>query len=126
MDKTMKVLVCGSRTYSNRPLLRSRLDTLHVAYGFTHLIHGNARGADIYAHFWAVDNKIHSHPFKANWREFGRAAGTIRNTQMLREGKPDLCIAFVDKPLRESRGTYDMVTKARGAGIETQVFEDIT
>lgn len=46
------------------------------------------------------------------------AAGGIRNKQMLNEGKPDLVIAF---PTENSKGTWDMVRRAKRAGIETVV-----
>jgi hypothetical protein len=36
---------------------------------------------------------------------------------MLREGRPDLVVAFTVGPLAESRGTADMVRRAREAGV---------
>lgn len=34
--------------------------------------------------------------FPAKWNEHGKAAGPIRNQQMLTEGKPDVVFAFHD------------------------------
>lgn len=51
----------------------------------------------------------------ADWKKHGKAAGPIRNQSMLTEHKPDLVIAF---PLGESKGTRDMIRKAKAAGIE--------
>lgn len=62
---------------------------------------------------------VESYP--ADWKRYGRAAGPIRNRQMLEEGKPDLIIAFHSN-LAESRGTANMVKIARKAGIEVRVF----
>ena len=51
--------------------------------------------------------------FPADWKVRGRAAGHIRNQQMLDEGRPHLVVAFPG-----GRGTADMVRRARAAGIE--------
>lgn len=43
---------------------------------------------------------------------------------MLREGKPDLVVAFLDKPLSLSAGTADMVYRARQAYVETLIVDE--
>ena len=60
-------------------------------------------------------------PFPADWDAHGKAAGPIRNTQMLTEGKPDYVIAFF--PDRELRGgTGDMVRKAQAAALPVRII----
>lgn len=49
-------------------------------------------------------------------------AGLRRNQLMLDSFKPDLVVAFVDKPLASSRGTNDMVERAVKAGIDVHVI----
>ena len=49
--------------------------------------------------------------FPAKWEEFNRAAGTIRNQQMIDEGHPDLVVYFHDN-LDGSKGTKEMVNRA--------------
>ena len=51
--------------------------------------------------------------YPANWEEFGKRAGLIRNARMLTEGKPERVLAFPG-----GRGTADMVSRAREAGVE--------
>jgi hypothetical protein len=88
------------------------------------LIHGAARGADSIAGAImenACLGKVEEYP--ADWDKHGYGAGPIRNQQMLTEGKPDIVLAFVDKPLVESKGTHDMVLRARRAGVPTYVIE---
>jgi hypothetical protein len=80
------------------------------------IIAGGARGADECAIEWAVVNWCRFQEFPADWDKYGKAAGMIRNRQMLEEGKPDLVIAFPG-----GRGTAGMVTLARKAGVETIV-----
>lgn len=96
------------------------------------LIHGCARGADtlsetalrvIYHQKATVKPEILRFP--AQWYKYGRAAGPIRNQQMLDEGKPDLVLAF-HSDLEHSKGTKDMVTRARKAGIEVRVISGVT
>jgi len=95
------------------------------ARGYRTLIHGAAPGADRMAGeiggligYWVLD-------FPADWRQHGKAAGPIRNRQMLREGQPDLVIAFHDD-LSASKGTRDMVRIARKAGIPVLVYSHST
>lgn len=38
------------------------------------------------------------------------------------EQEPDLVLAFADKPLTQSKGTFDMVKRARKAGVPTFII----
>jgi hypothetical protein len=108
------VLVCGGRDYIDVDRVYGVLDTLHAERHFSMLIHGAARGADSLAASWAkLFPEIKIVPFPADWHTYGNAAGPIRNRQMLREGKPDLVVAFPG-----GTGTADMVKIARSAGVE--------
>jgi hypothetical protein len=113
----MKVLVCGGRNFDKATLLFSTLEKL----GVTHLIHGGASGADALAHEWAVANNVPVTPFPADWNRFFKAAGPLRNRQMLVEGKPDLVVAFAG-----GRGTADMIRQAEAAGVQVvKVGDDV-
>jgi hypothetical protein len=133
---TNKILVCGSRTYGTIPnthppepdhpainRLGTVLDGLYATYGPFTLIHGAAQGADTLAYEWALNTDCSVVGFPADWATHGKSAGPIRNKAMLDFG-PDLVVAFVDKPLHESRGTNNMVTIARQAGVRTFVIEN--
>jgi len=56
--------------------------------------------------------------FLANWRTHGKAAGPIRNQQMLDEGRPHLVVAFPG-----GTGTADMVRRAKAAGVPVMEVE---
>lgn len=58
--------------------------------------------------------------FPADWDKYGRSAGPIRNGEMLKQGKPDLVVAFHDD-IENSKETKDMVRQAREAGIPVEV-----
>jgi hypothetical protein len=108
----MRVLVCGGRDFEDVAFAHATLDRLHAEHRFRVLIEGDARGADRIAGEWADRRGLEHVKFPADWEGLGRAAGPIRNAQMLREGKPDLVIA-----LPGHRGTAHMVRIARAAGV---------
>lgn len=111
----MRILICGSRKYTDAVAVESAILAHDDA---PTIIHGGAAGADQIAHGLA---KMHGWPeevFYADWEKHGKAAGPIRNQQMLDEGNPDIVIAF---PLADSRGTWDMIRRARNAGLPVQV-----
>jgi len=80
------------------------------------LIEGEARGADRMARAIGISLRIPVYGFPADWARYGRAAGPIRNKQMLVEGTPTLVVAFHDN-LRNSKGTRNMVEQAVYARI---------
>lgn len=104
----MRVLVCGGRDYSDGETFARVIHSLPVET----IIHGGARGADYMAHVTAVMEGWEELEFPADWETHGKAAGPIRNQQMIDEGKPDLVVAFPG-----GRGTADMVRRAHRAGI---------
>lgn len=118
----MKVLVCGDRNWTGVATMRTRLDALSMVCGPITLLHGGCRGADQMA--GGVGFKIgwNIHVYPAQWDKYGRAAGPIRNQTMLSE-KPDLVLAF-HNDIDNSKGTKDMVRRAREAGITTEVIRE--
>ncbi len=121
-----RVLVCGGREYGTRvteegytvintdevSYLNTILDSLKTEFTDLVIIQGEARGADTLAKDWAIRNKVMTLSFPANWKQYGKSAGYQRNTQMLKEGKPDIIIAFPG-----GRGTKMMCEIAETAGI---------
>lgn len=114
----MRLLVCGGRDFTDTELAYRVLDRLHRQRGIDVVIEGHARGADRIAGYWARRNGINNLKFPADWNTHGKAAGAIRNAQMLTEGKPDAVLAFPG-----GRGTADMVRRAREAGVEILEIE---
>lgn len=115
----MIVLVCGGRYYSDRERVYSALDDVFKVTDQEPLgvpgtvIHGGCSGADQLADDWSITNWKEIIVFKADWKKHGKAAGPLRNQQMLDDCKPDLVVAFPG-----GKGTADMVRRARKAGIE--------
>jgi hypothetical protein len=111
----MRVLVCGGRDYTDVTTVERVLDRLHERTPFSCVIHGGARGADTLAGLWAKSRNVPVETHPAAWSKYGRAAGMIRNEQMLRDGRPDVVVAFPG-----GVGTAGMVRIAREARVPVE------
>lgn len=109
----MKFIVCGGRDYKNISAVRHALTALHARVGITLIIEGGATGADRLAREWAVQAGVPFVTVEANWAKLGKAAGPLRNTEMLTDHSPAGVVAFPG-----GRGTADMVAQARAAGFK--------
>lgn len=126
-----RVLICGSRSWTDSAAVRRVIDALPDG---TTIIHGGAPGADSLAGAWAKLRGLTVEVFPADWythltncrcpkgQRFCAAQGPARNAQMLCEGKPDRVVAFRMRGV--SRGTDDMTRQARAAGLPVEVIED--
>lgn len=110
----MRVLVCGGRDFENAELLDRKVREAigHVRMTPPVIIHGGAKGADTLAGDWAKVNGVECEVYPADWSKNGRAAGSIRNRQMIVEGRPDVVVA-----LPGGRGTQNMVKQSIAAGL---------
>ena len=112
----MRVLVCGGREFDNWVMLSSALQAATVDCPVQPtIIQGGAKGADFLARAWGKMARMAVEEYPADWKRHGRAAGAVRNQQMLDEGRPDLVVAFPG-----GRGTADMVQRAKRAGVPVQ------
>jgi hypothetical protein len=120
----MIILVCGDRNWSNQRRLNEVLDNIHSKNPIHRLIEGEAKGADSMGRIWGMANSVPVEPHPANWKLYGRAAGPIRNAQMLKS-KPDLVVAF-HNDFENSKGTRNMVKIAKKADIKVMLATDTT
>ena len=107
-----RVLVCGGRNYHNRAYVFRVLDAVHEKHGISAMIQGVANGADYLGWQWADENDVGQCSYPADWKAHGRAAGVIRNQEMLVGSSPDVVIAFPG-----GIGTADMVKRAKAQGV---------
>jgi hypothetical protein len=117
-----RVLVCGSRDWGDRRSISRRLQSLPVDATIVHgaasrRVDGVEKSADMIADDVArsLGLSVEQHP--ANWREWPRTAGFVRNIEMLDSGV-DLVIAF-QRDL--SRGTQHTINEARKRGVDVEV-----
>ena len=111
----MRVLVCGSRDWTDETRIFQRLSLLPFG---TEIISGAASGADSLAAMVAQTLGFTVREFPADWNRHGRSAGYIRNNEMLNED-PDLVIAFWDG---QSRGTAHTIYEAHNRAIPVEVI----
>jgi len=116
----MKVLICGDRNWTDVHSIAQEIMKLSIS---TVIIEGEAKGADTIAAVIGAYLGYEIERYPADWNKYQRAAGPIRNKQMLTEGKPDLVLAF-HSDLEKSKGTKSMVMLAMTAGIETRVIKE--
>jgi hypothetical protein len=111
------VLVCGSRGWTDELAITRRLELLSAEV--TTIMHGNARrGADALADEAARTLGYDVCAVPADWKQYGRRAGVIRNSAML-DRCPALVIAFWDG---ESPGTAHTINEALRLGIKVEVI----
>lgn len=111
----MKLLICGDRNWKYKWAIERHIDSLLAAGHELIIIEGEAKGADQIAANIAIEKGIQLFPFPANWEKYGKAAGVIRNQQMLEEN-PDQVIGF-HNDIMKSKGTKDMLLRAYKAKI---------
>lgn len=128
----MKVLITGSRTWTDELIIIREMSKFPPG---TIIVHGAARGADSLADKVARSFGHIPRPYPvtpSDWEVIGPRAGVLRNTHMLKMEHPDkdgvgidLCLAFTDDYLENSRGTNNMVKQVMKAGIKVKVVETI-
>jgi len=103
----MKVAVIGSRSFNDYDLVEETLKKYEISL----LVSGGAKGADSLGERYAKENKIPTMIFLPDWKKHGRAAGMIRNTDIVEEA--EIVIAFWDGI---SKGSKDSILKADKLG----------
>lgn len=123
----MRVLVTGSRRWRDEWLPWAALAVIYQCWEEMGcpddefiVVEGEAPGLDLICRKWAeaghgLDPRVDFEAHPAQWDLYGKAAGHIRNKEMVDLGAT-LCISF---PTPESIGTYDCMKQAKAAKIPT-------
>jgi hypothetical protein len=112
----MKVVIAGSRGITSYDLVRDFIESVEEAHmlpkkDITQVVSGGAPGVDSLGEQWARDNEISVRRFLPDWEKYGKAAGPIRNREMV--DYTDAVIAIWDG---KSRGTKSTIDYARSKG----------
>lgn len=121
-----RLLITGSRTWTNQSVIRAALtDAWHeLGGGEVMLVSGAAKGADrMCEHVWreVLGLPVERHP--VIWKPYGilnPQAGFARNLEMIQSGA-DLCIAFIKN---NSNGASHCARYARLNGIPTEIWRE--
>ena len=117
-----RVIIAGGRDFDNYEYMCEILnDFFYNSTNFEKrdikIISGMAKGADTLAIHYADEHKLTKILFPANWKLYPRAAGFLRNEDMLSIATH--LIAFWDG---KSRGTKHIIDIAQEKGIPIWVF----
>jgi hypothetical protein len=116
-----RVLITGSRDWDDSEPVRAALNNALSAIppgSYLMVIHGACpTGVDTFASEWVKEMQaqcfpVFEDPHPANWFKHGKAAGPIRNQEMVDLGA-DICFAF---PAPGSKGTVHCMGAAEKAG----------
>ena len=122
----MRVLICGARDWQDTAPIAQVIASLPPGSVVIHGAQGGQRedgdwyGADYIAGRLAHRYGLEVHPHPANWHRYGLSAGPFRNQEMLDEEQPEVVYAFHPN-INASKGTKDMVRRARRAGITVHI-----
>ena len=124
MSDGYRVLITGSRTWTDREVIRDQIADVILDSGANALgdgvtiVHGACpKGADQMADEVAATwpgARVERHP--ADWDRHGKRAGFVRNAEMVGRGA-DICLAFIRN---ESKGASMTADLAENAGIPTR------
>lgn len=110
----MKIVIGGCRTFKEYDVFCAFVnDCLEELQGGEELtfLSGHCAGVDLMAERYAQERGLALEIFPANWAKYGRAAGPIRNREMVK--RADVVIAFWDGA---SRGTKSLIGYAKECG----------
>lgn len=117
----MIILVTDDRNWSDRLTMETALSFHRSKLEL--IINGKARGADRMSTLIARAWKIPYKEYPAEWDKHGRAAGPIRNCQMLDENYDvELVLAF-HECIEKSKDTKHMIDYAIKRGKEVELWD---
>jgi hypothetical protein len=122
----VRIIIAGGRTFDNYSALSDfcleslkKIGIDNPCAGRVTILSGGAKGADGLGEKFARENKLNLERFPADWKTYGRAAGPVRNKQMLEEGRADYLFAFWNG---KSAGTKNMIDHGKRKFGSQKVF----
>lgn len=105
----MRVIIAGSRhmPWKLGHLIPEAIDLSGLE--ISEVVCGMARGADTLGRLWAEFEHIPVMKFAADWKQYGKAAGHIRNKEMGEYA--DAAIVFIWEGSRGSQNMIDQMKK---------------
>lgn len=110
----MKTIIAGSRKITGYNLL---LEAIQQSWTPTQVICGGAPGVDYLGSRWAKEHDVPLVMVLADWARIGRAAGILRNKEMV--GIAEGLIAVWDG---KSPGTQHIIEEAQRRSLRVHVY----
>ncbi len=104
----VSIAIIGSRTFTNYKSLVDAVNSLITdeKYEVAKIVSGGAEGADKLGKKYAYDHSYEYLEFPADWEKFGKAAGYIRNKQIVESS--DVILAFWDGKSKGTKHSIDI------------------
>ncbi|WP_298069831.1 SLOG family protein [uncultured Mailhella sp.] len=113
----MNIAIIGSRNFSDYSFMKNSILNIVKIEDIDYVVSGGAKGADTLGELFAKEYNLKTMIFKPEWKRYGKAAGVIRNTEIVKNA--DIIMAF---PMGSSKGTYDSIHKARKSHKNVYIF----
>jgi hypothetical protein len=105
----MRLVIFGSRWIDDIRALKNALKACGMASQVTEVVSGGARGVDRLGERYARQRSLPCKLFPAQWAQYGKSAGPLRNAEMARYA--DFGVAIWDGV---SKGTAHMIRLMEG------------
>ena len=112
----MKVIIAGSRDIVDYDIVEKAVNLSN--FKIDEVVCGGARGVDFLGQQWALNNKVPVSSFIAEWVQYGKAAGHIRNGKMANYA--DAAIVIIKN---RSKGSLNMIENAKKRKLLLFVLE---
>lgn len=118
----MKLTIVGSRNYNDYTQFKNVINETLKKWNYKitdieKIISGGAKGADSLAEKFAKENNIILTIYQPDWKTFGKAAGIMRNTDIIND-----CTHVIAFPSHQGSGTQDSIRKAKKDNKIIEVF----
>lgn len=126
----MRIIVAGTRTFSDAALLYEKMDLFTANLRNVIVLSGHSGstrydntgkkivlGADLIGESWASSRGHTLEVYRADWIKHGKAAGPIRNQEMV-----DVANAAVFFWDGISPGTIDCIDRSKKRGLKTRII----
>lgn len=115
-----KVIIAGSRSFADYEKLKSICDSIlpnQYSEPRISILSGTSSGSDSLGERYANERGYTLNRYPANWEQYGKAAGPIRNRQMVEDA--DAAIIFWDG---QSKGTKNLIEQANKRGLKVRTI----
>lgn len=115
-----KVIIAGSRSFADYEKLKSVCDSIlpnQYSEPRISILSGTSSGSDSLGERYANERGYALNRYPADWKQYGKAAGPIRNRQMVEDA--DAAIVFWDG---KSKGTKNLIEQANKRGLIVKII----
>ena len=126
-ERKARIIICGGRHFDDYARLESVMNEVMSKIepwrDVIEIISGHCEGADQLGELYAKKHDLPCKVFPAQWEKYGRSAGPIRNSEMVKyasEAEMPVVVAFRSP---RTKGTNDTVKKATKKGFKVFVID---